>query len=112
MNRTVKYVILLIGMVLLFAMVYGCADEKRGIAVLYNKGHKMMGRDLEGSIELFSQVIELDPGFVDAYVNRGAALGELGRYEEAIPDFNKAIQLDPDCYEVRDSPAGPKPLGR
>ena len=30
-----------------------------------------------------------------AYNNRGIAYGDLGKYEQAIRDYNKAIELDP-----------------
>ena len=34
------------------------------------------------------------------YNNRGAALLSLGRYEEAIDNFNKAIEFKPDHIEA------------
>ncbi len=46
------------------------------------------------SIEYFNGVVELDPKFAWAYLNRGAAYGSLGNYRQAIRDFNRAIELD------------------
>jgi len=31
----------------------------------------------------------------DSYLNRGVAYGKKGQYDQAIVDFNKAIELDP-----------------
>jgi tetratricopeptide (TPR) repeat protein len=41
-------------------------------------------------------VIQLQPNNAVAWFNRGAALGNLQRYEDAIASFNKAIQIQPD----------------
>ena len=38
----------------------------------------------------------LDPAHAYAHLNRGIALGELGRYEEALTAFDRATQLLPD----------------
>ena len=35
----------------------------------------------------------------DAYNNKGAALGNLNKYQEAINNYNKAIELDPKNFE-------------
>ena len=56
---------------------------------LYNK------YDSSGYINLLNEAIQLNPNNDIAYNNRGVAYAELGRYEQAIQDFNKAIQLNP-----------------
>jgi protein O-mannosyl-transferase len=47
------------------------------------------------SITLFSNVLEQFPYAVHAINNRADAYYRLGKYNEAIDDFNKAIQLNP-----------------
>jgi tetratricopeptide (TPR) repeat protein len=47
-------------------------------------------------IELFGRAIALKPDFVEAYNNRGAALADLGRLEDALSHYDKAIALKPD----------------
>jgi len=37
---------------------------------------------------------------VEAYYNRGTAYAELGEYDRAIEDYNKAIELNPDLAEA------------
>ena len=42
-----------------------------------------------------TKVIELNPNHADAYYSRGAAKESLGKLEEAIQDYSKAIELNP-----------------
>ena len=63
--------------------------------------HHSQGMSLYGSgeyqraIEKFSQTIELDPKYAEAYYIRGLSYANLGQYEKAIEDYDKAIELDP-----------------
>ncbi|MSR49557.1 MAG: tetratricopeptide repeat protein, partial [Gemmataceae bacterium] len=44
------------------------------------------------------------PKYADAYYNRGLAFGKQQKFSEAIDDFTKTIELDPnhaDAYENR-----------
>ena len=41
-----------------------------------------------------------NPNTAELYYNRGFAYDELGQYQEAINDFDKAIQLDPNYITV------------
>lgn len=43
----------------------------------------------------FTEAIRIDPLKADFYSNRGFAFRKLGRYEEAIADYSKAIELNP-----------------
>ena len=47
----------------------------------------------------------MDPAFAEAYFNRGVSYYELNRYEEAIEDLTRAIELNPedDTYYGRRS---------
>ncbi|MBW9220732.1 tetratricopeptide repeat protein, partial [Methanothermococcus sp. SCGC AD-155-M21] len=38
----------------------------------------------------------IDPKYVYAWNNKGDALYNLGKYNEAIECFNKALEIDPD----------------
>ena len=40
--------------------------------------------------------IEFNPENIYTYYNRGATYNDLGKYEEAISDYTKAIELNPD----------------
>ena len=47
------------------------------------------------NIESLSDVIQRNPNDASAYNTRGAAYARVGRYGDAVNDFNKAIQVDP-----------------
>ncbi len=49
----------------------------------------------EKAVELFTQSIALHPT-AEGYTYRGWALSYLGKYEEAITECRKAIEVDPD----------------
>jgi tetratricopeptide (TPR) repeat protein len=50
--------------------------------------------------DAYSHAISLDPGFARAYFNRGKSYAELGFYNEAIADYEKAIECDPSLKGV------------
>ena len=43
----------------------------------------------------YSEAIKIDHQFVAAWVNKGAALGKLGRHDEALKAFDEALEIDP-----------------
>ena len=47
------------------------------------------------NIASLSDVIQRNPNDPGAYNTRGAAYARVGRYSDAISDFNKAVQIDP-----------------
>lgn len=50
---------------------------------------------IDKAVESLRKAIELDPGFVAAYLSLGAALTQQGRASEAIEHCAKALELDP-----------------
>jgi WD40 repeat protein/tetratricopeptide (TPR) repeat protein len=50
----------------------------------------------QAAIESYSQAIEQDPSYYDAYIERGRAYAELRQWPQAEADFAKAIELAPD----------------
>ena len=46
--------------------------------------------------EKYEQSLKLRPDYVIAWTNWGAALGTMGRHEEAIEKFKQAIKYKPD----------------
>ena len=45
----------------------------------------------EKAYEHYTEVLRLKPDVTDAYVNRGAILRDVGEFERALEDFNRAI---------------------
>lgn len=50
---------------------------------------------LPQAVESYRQVLLLAPDWIDAHINLGVALYQLGRVEEARDQFAAAVQLDP-----------------
>ncbi len=63
-----------------------------------NLGYEYMFHDRWADAEReFARSHELDPEFVRPYINRGLALGKLGRFDEALKSF-QAVLAEPDAY--------------
>lgn len=69
-----------------------------GDARVYGMRGVVHGRkgDLDAAIADFTISIEGDPSLVDSLTNRGKALQDKGEFARAIPDFDRALQLQPD----------------
>ena len=55
---------------------------------------------LEQSLGALSEVLETHPEDVSTYINRGNVYAELGRYPEAIADYDTALRLDPEALDA------------
>lgn len=56
-------------------------------------------REYEHAVADFTQAIQLDPNFADAYSNRGNAYRKLYEYDKAFADFAMAIQINPNSAQ-------------
>ena len=67
----------------------------------FNQGHALQARgDLEGAMAAYGDVLEIDPGYVQAHVNLVAVHGELGNYEQAAAHYQRSVALDPSIAEA------------
>jgi tetratricopeptide (TPR) repeat protein len=83
-----------------------------GMAAQPSKPHTMEGRSpeelfesaldwekraemLPQAIETYREVLDLQPDWVEAHINLGVALYQMGQTEEARAAFQAAVQLDP-----------------
>jgi tetratricopeptide (TPR) repeat protein len=48
-----------------------------------------------GWIIFLDVAIKIDPNYSSALSNKGIALDDLGKYDEAIESYDKALELDP-----------------
>ena len=68
-------------------------DDKLTLKLL--KGAKLMqGSTLSQSIEIFSDLIELDPNWAEAWNKRATALYLIGDYEGSQKDIDKVLELE------------------
>jgi tetratricopeptide (TPR) repeat protein len=64
-----------------------------------NSKLNIYGQDLtqyEKAIENYDKVIEINPNFIEAYINRAIAKNRLDLYEDAIKDLEHIIKVNPD----------------
>jgi len=54
----------------------------------------------EDAIEVYTQVIKVDPKCFDAFYSRGNIYLTMGIYHKAVKDFDRAIKLRPKNAEV------------
>ncbi|HKH33276.1 MAG TPA: tetratricopeptide repeat protein, partial [Beijerinckiaceae bacterium] len=69
----------------------GSVTRSAGVAVVEEETKEASGANI-GSL---SEVIQRNPNDPSAFNTRGAAYARLARYGDAINDFNKAVQIDP-----------------
>lgn len=77
----------------------------RAITELLNRaGTAEQKNDYAGAIAAYSQIIKLQPGDEDAFLDRGDNYASQKDYDHAIADFSSAIGLKPDdarAYDYR-----------
>ncbi len=69
-----------------------------GTAVAYyNQGYIYNGlmSNPEAGVNSFTEAIRLNPRYYQAYTSRGVCLEELGRRDQAISDFEAALDIEP-----------------
>ncbi|MFC5472321.1 tetratricopeptide repeat protein [Cohnella suwonensis] len=57
-------------------------------------------KDAQSQIKIITKYILFEPDDAQAYYFRGLAYYELSRYEEAINDFTKCLEIDDEMYHV------------
>ena len=68
-------------------------DDK--LAIELSKGTDLMqGSTLSQSIEIFSDLIELDPNWAEAWNKRATALYLIGDYEGSQKDIDRVLELE------------------
>ena len=83
--------------IFILAVLIGCTvpnlqserDEKYEIAL-----DQIASQDYEGAIVTLTEIIHTSPEFHQAYYARGVASSDLGRYEDAIKDYQAYISVD------------------
>jgi len=58
-------------------------------------------RQFEQAVQWYSRAMEEAPGAAALLTNRAAALSELGRWEEALRDARRSLELQPGWVKAR-----------
>ncbi len=69
------------------------------------EAYEKMG-DYKNAIDTYASIIALLPKDEIAYSNRGSAYLLIGEHDKAIQDFNKALSINKDNYDLRIEIAG------
>ena len=91
----------------IFFFLISCASTGRkqsefGDAEYYNDwgiAYEIRGQ-YDQAIADFTNALEINPKYVDAYINRGIAHANKGEYDQAISDYTKALEIDPKGKDV------------
>jgi Tfp pilus assembly protein PilF len=49
----------------------------------------------------FDKAVIINPGYAEAYSNRGVVLGKLGRNGDAAESYRKALTIKPDYADAK-----------
>ena len=80
----------------LCAILVSCTTPKEKAVILAEEIDRSAWGNWMAVIELATEAIEADPTFAWPYAQRGTALAYLGRYTDALRDYDTAIRLRPD----------------
>jgi tetratricopeptide (TPR) repeat protein len=64
----------------------------------------------EQALLAYTNAIQMDMGFADAYMKRAALLSRLGQYTQAMADLDRALELNPYSEHIFDRRAKVKLL--
>jgi tetratricopeptide (TPR) repeat protein len=59
--------------------------------------------EFDNAISAFTKIIELEPGLVAAYVDRGDTYLRKNNYDNALQDFTKVIEGNPELKQLQDA---------
>jgi tetratricopeptide (TPR) repeat protein len=63
--------------------------------------HGIFNENIQNAINEFSNAINKDPNYAEAYSNRGVAYMMQKKYNKALDDLKKAKELKPDSANIR-----------
>ena len=77
------------------------SDYEQDFTQLFARGLCMISEgEYEEAVRLFDQVLDIEPVFSAAYVQRGYAKFHLDQIEESLDDLNRAIEFSPDSVDA------------
>src|SRR6476646_7782654 len=95
LQKVVLTILLLLNGVVLFAGSAVAQNTQKDIDRAFDQATQLhQAGDLEGAIRGYTSILEKYPDRIDVRSNLGAAYSGLGRYEEAIEQYKRALAVD------------------
>ena len=69
-------------------------QPKYGMAY-YKRGNVSTDRPAQAALASYDLAVALDPGYADAFCNRGTVLERMNRLDEALASYDRAAVLNP-----------------
>ncbi|HRI29063.1 MAG TPA: tetratricopeptide repeat protein, partial [Chitinophagales bacterium] len=88
----------------------GQSARTRAMNLVADGDNRLKLADLRGAIFSYTNAIQIDPSYADAYMKRAIAYTRMRQDTEAMADYNYAIQLNPHLHYLYDERAKLKML--
>jgi tetratricopeptide (TPR) repeat protein len=75
-------------------------DATRAYAHYYRANYRDIAMDFKNALSDYDRAIQLNPGFILAYNNRGIVRGMGKDFSGALEDFTRALELKPDYADA------------
>ena len=70
--------------------------------IYYNLGNAYdKNESIANAITAYQKTIDIDPSYIDAYVNLGALLAQQGRFEEAREIWRRGLKINHDELDIK-----------
>lgn len=76
------------------------STQARALALNMRATFRFIVSDARGALADLDEATRVYPQDAQSYVKKASVHMELGRPEEAMRDFDKALEVDPDCADV------------
>lgn len=99
LKKSFKYFICLMALGISLAAVVS-AEHEASDSIMVFSGELIAKRQLVEAESVLNGAIWEDPDYAPLYIQRGIIFGMQTKFEQAIPDFTKGIELDPKMPEA------------
>jgi tetratricopeptide (TPR) repeat protein len=87
---------------LLFGCTVSAQDASPAVEREFERATQLhQSGDLQGAVRAYVAILATHPARVDVRSNLGAAYSALGRYEDAIQEYKRALIIDSNNYAIR-----------
>src|SRR6266571_4734787 len=95
MFKRINIKVIILGLIALFSIIYNGHAQSREGEILKKAGKYLQNGKYDEAITEYNNVLVINPNCKNAYYGRGISYGKKNNLDQAISNFNKAIELDP-----------------